>query len=141
MDDGPTDRRGLRVLDLEECLARVAQHTVGRVAFAADGDLTILPVNYALDGLGFVFLTTWGSKLQVAADGGPMAFEVDDTDPAARTGCSVLFQGTASIVDDPARVRELETRRTQAWVPADRTMFWVHLRGDSVSGREVTPVD
>ena len=98
VDDGPTDRRGLRVLDLEECLSRTAHHEVGRVAFASDGDMTILPVTYLLDGAGVSFLTTWGSKLQVAADGGRMAFEVDETDPATRTGWSVLFQGSASIV-------------------------------------------
>ena len=63
VDDGPTDRRGLRVLDLEECLSRTAHHEVGRVAFASDGDMTILPVTYLLDGAGVSFLTTWGSKL------------------------------------------------------------------------------
>ena len=42
-----------------------AHYEVGRVAFASDGDMTILPVTYLLDGAGVSFLTTWGSKLQV----------------------------------------------------------------------------
>jgi nitroimidazol reductase NimA-like FMN-containing flavoprotein (pyridoxamine 5'-phosphate oxidase superfamily) len=139
VDDGPTDRRGLRVLDLEECLSRTAHHEVGRVAFASDGDMTILPVTYLLDGAGVSFLTTWGSKLQVAADGGRMAFEVDETDPATRTGWSVLFQGSASIVEDPARISRLDARLPGLWVPAGTRTFWVHLRPDSVSGREIVP--
>jgi hypothetical protein len=139
-NDGPTDRRGLRVLDLDDCLARATRHTVGRVAFASDGDLTILPVTYVLDGPGVSFLTTWGSKLQVAADGGRMAFEIDESDATTRTGWSVLFQGSATIVDDPARVGELETRLPKMWVPTETPTFWVHLRADSVSGREITPV-
>jgi uncharacterized protein len=138
VDDGPTDRRGLRVLDLEECVARVGRHTVGRVAFASDGDLTILPVTYLPDGLGVSFLTTWGSKLQVAADGGRMAFEIDESDSSTRTGWSVLFQGSATLVDDPARLSELDARLGGSWVPAATPTFWVHLRPDSVSGREIS---
>jgi nitroimidazol reductase NimA-like FMN-containing flavoprotein (pyridoxamine 5'-phosphate oxidase superfamily) len=137
VDDGPTDRRGLRVLDLDDCLTRMGAGTVGRVAFAADGDLTILPVTYLVDGIGVSFLTTWGSKLQVAADRGRMAFEVDETDTENRTGWSVLLQGTAAIVDDPSRVRALDARLGEPWVPTSNRGHWVHLRPDSVSGREI----
>jgi nitroimidazol reductase NimA-like FMN-containing flavoprotein (pyridoxamine 5'-phosphate oxidase superfamily) len=139
VDDGPTDRRGLRVLTFDECLTRLARLSVGRVAFAADGDVTILPVTYLLDGPSVSFLTTWGSKLQVAADGGRMAFEVDESDAGARTGWSVLVQGSAAIVDDADHVRDLEARLPELWVPANTPAFWVHLRADSVSGREIVP--
>jgi nitroimidazol reductase NimA-like FMN-containing flavoprotein (pyridoxamine 5'-phosphate oxidase superfamily) len=139
VDDGPTDRRGLRVLTFDECLTRLARLSVGRVAFAADGDVTILPVTYLLDGPSVSFLTTWGSKLQVAADGGRMAFEVDESDAGARTGWSVLVQGSAAIVDDADHVRDLEERLPELWVPTNTPAFWVHLRADSVSGREIVP--
>jgi nitroimidazol reductase NimA-like FMN-containing flavoprotein (pyridoxamine 5'-phosphate oxidase superfamily) len=136
--DSPTDRRGLRVMDLEECLARLRSLTVGRVAFTANGDLTILPVTYLLDGLGVSFLTTYGSKLQVAVDGGRMAFEVDEADPETKTGWSVLLQGSATIVDDAPRVRDLDARLPGPWAPAETPLSWVHLRPDSVSGREIS---
>jgi len=68
-----------------------------------------------------------------------MAFEVDETDPATRTGWSVLFQGSASIVEDPARISRLDARLPGLWVPAGTRTFWVHLRPDSVSGREIVP--
>jgi len=139
VDDGPTDRRGLRVLDLQDCLTRVGRLAVGRVAFASDGDVTILPVTYLLDGLGVSFQTTWGSKLQVAADGGRMAFEVDESDPETRTGWSVLFQGSATMVEDRDRVDELHARLPKPWAPRTRPRFWVHLRPDVVSGREIAP--
>jgi hypothetical protein len=139
LDDPPTDRRGLRVLSLEDCLARIAGRSVGRVAFPVDGDVTILPVTYLPDGLGVSFLTTWGSKLQVAADGGRMAFEVDDSDAVSRTGWSVTVQGSATLVEDQATVEELHFRLPKPWVHADTPMYWVHLRVDTVSGREIVP--
>lgn len=137
LDRGPTDRRGLRVLDLEDCLSRAAHRSVGRVAFVTDGDVVVIPVAYLVEGAGISFLTTWGSKLQVAVDRGRMAFEVDEAHPDSRTGWSVLFQGSASIVDDPARVAALDARSTGLWAPANTPLSWVHLRADSVSGREI----
>src|SRR4051794_9758040 len=137
VDDGPTDRRGLRVLDLEGCLARAAHHEIGRAAFASDGEITILPVTYLIDGTGVSFLTTWGSKLQVAADGGRMAFEVDETDPATRSGWSVLLQGAATLLDDDVRIADLNSRGMSPWPGSETPTFWVHLRPDSVSGREI----
>ncbi len=136
-DTGPTDRRGLRVLDLEDCLSRVAHEAVGRVGFVTDGEVVVLPVSHLLDGTGVSFVTTWGSKLQVAADGGRMAFEVDESHASTRTGWSVLLQGTASVVHDEAHVHELETRFGGLWAPASSPLSWVHLRPDSVSGREI----
>jgi len=135
--DGPTDRRGLRVLDLEECLARLGRHPIGRVAFVSDGDVTILPVTYLVDDLGVSFLTTWGSKLQVAADGGRMAFEVDESDAATRSGWSVLLQGAATLLEDDVRIAELNSRGMSPWPGSETPTFWVHLRPDSVSGREI----
>ncbi len=137
VDRGPTDRRGLRVLDLEDCLSRAAHQSVGRVAFVSDGDIVVVPVAYLVDGVGISFLTTYGSKLQVAVDRGRMAFEVDEAHAPTRSGWSVLFQGSASIVDDPARAAALDARSSGLWAPADTPMSWVHLRADSVSGREI----
>jgi hypothetical protein len=66
-----------------------------------------------------------------------MAFEVDESDPATRTRWSVLFQGSATVIEDSARVDELHVRLPKPWVPSDSPMFWVHLRPDAVSGREI----
>lgn len=134
----PLDHRGMRVLDLEECLAWLRAAPVGRVGFSHDGEIVVLPVNHRVDGLDVVFRTTWGSKLQHAADTGRVAFEVDWYDIDTRTGGSVLIQGGAALVEDPDEVRRLEQAPPAPWVGA-REAFWVRVRPAEVSGREIVP--
>ncbi|HET7477230.1 MAG TPA: pyridoxamine 5'-phosphate oxidase family protein [Dermatophilaceae bacterium] len=132
-----TDHRGLRVLTLEECLDKIRSATIGRVAFAKDGEVVILPVNHIVDGLDVVFRTTWGSKLQVAADGGQVAFEVDGLGEVAATGWSVLVQGTALIVEDQRDRRRFERSAPRPWVRDDGISYWVLIRPTQVTGREI----
>ncbi len=132
----PIDHRGMRVLTLDECLERLRGQTIGRVAFGHDGEIVVLPVNYHLDGVDVVFRTTYGSKLQQAADAGRVAFEVDWFDLDATTGGSVLVQGGASLVDDRAEMRRLEQGVDSAWVPSAQ-WFWVRVRPAEVSGRVI----
>jgi uncharacterized protein len=131
------DRRGLRVLGMETCLARLRAVRVGRVAFPDDGAVVVLPVNHLVDGDSVVFRTTWGSKLHRAADGGSMSYEVDDHDVDTRSGWSVLVTGRAEIL------RGAEADRVDADAPPSWTPFtdvsWVRIRAEEVSGRELTP--
>lgn len=132
-----TDRRGLRVLGLEECLARLAAAPMGRVAFVADGEVVILPVNHLLDGTAIAFRTTWGSKLQAAADAERVAFEVDEVDAPSRTGWSVLAQGRAAVVYD-SDVRDRLTEHAEpSWAPSSANDFWVRIEPASITGREL----
>lgn len=131
------DRHGLEVLSAGECLELLGSQPVGRLAFLHEGGPTILPVNHTLSHGGVAFRTAEGSKLDVAIMGRPVAFEVDGHDAELRTGWSVLLRGVAELVDDPARVAELERRRLDTWnVPAD-TGSWVHVRAEEISGRRV----
>ena len=132
-----TDRRGLRVLDLEECLSRIGHAVLGRVAFLCDGDVVVLPVNHLVDGTRVAFRTTWGSKLQLAADGSRVAFEIDGHDPELATGWSVLVQGVAHLVDDAETSQRLDERAAEPWVRLDTPSYWVDIRPDSISGREI----
>ncbi len=62
----------------------------------------ILPVRYALMGETVVFRTAPGSKLAAAMRRSVVAFEADRCDPCGNWGWSVLVQGVASEVSDPA---------------------------------------
>jgi CBS domain-containing protein len=136
---GPRDHRGLVVLTLEDCLARLRSAPVGRLAFVQDGAPVVLPVNHAVDGTTVVFRTTWGSKLEVARSAGPAAFEVDGFDPMTRTGWSVLVRGTVSAVYDWHDIERYEALVPPAWVGIDLDPMWVALRADEITGREITP--
>jgi nitroimidazol reductase NimA-like FMN-containing flavoprotein (pyridoxamine 5'-phosphate oxidase superfamily) len=132
----PTDHTGLRVLTLDECLDRLGQCPVGRVAFHLDGEIAVLPVNHTLAGTDVCFRTLGDSKIQAAVDQAQVAFEVDAYDESARAGWSVLVQGTAVVVSDPADVRRLEGLAREPWVPGDPSaMTWIRVRAQAITGR------
>ena len=132
----PTDHTGLQVLDLDECLARLVEVPVGRLAFHLDGELTILPVVHTVDGVDVCFRTTGDSKIQAAVDHDPVAFEVDQFDASTRTGWSVVVQGTATVVDDESDVRRLDQSARAPWVPPHQgPSTWVRVRTQSITGR------
>ena len=130
-------RRGLRVLGMEACLARLRAVPVGRVAFPDSGTVVVLPVNHLVDGDSVVFRTTWGSKLHRAGDGGTMSYEIDEHDVSTRTGWSVLVIGRAEILRGDEADR-LEVIAPPSWTPYS-DVSWVRIRAEEVSGREIVP--
>ncbi len=93
---GPTDRRGLRVLSMDECLLLLRQASVGRLGFVHRGEPEVLPVNFGMDGASPVFRSTWGSKLDTASVGGLVALEADDVNLPSRYAWSVVVKGQAA---------------------------------------------
>jgi CBS domain-containing protein len=133
----PTDRRGLVVLTMDECLARLRSTPIGRFAFVVQGAPVVLPVNYGLDGTTVVFRTTWGSKLQIAQATERVAFEADGFDAATKSGWSVLVQGRAEAVYEEADAERYARLGVRTWAGVDRDTVWVRLRPDEISGREL----
>jgi uncharacterized protein len=132
------DHRSLEALSRDECLRLLAEHParVGRVAPAAERP-DILPVNYVVDDDGaVVFRTEEGKKLDAAARGKFVAFEVDTVDPGWRTGWSVLIRGWAQEITDPddlARVRQLPL---DSWAPGTKGHY-VRITPEIISGRRL----
>lgn len=134
----PTDHTGLEVLGLEECLTLLGNAAVGRVAFALDGEIVVLPVNHTLDATDICFRTLGDSKIQAGVDGERMAFEVDGYDEAAHDGWSVLVQGSASVVVDPEELARLERIARRPWVPGSpAAMTWIRMRSHTITGRAI----
>lgn len=135
-----TDHTGLRVMGFSECLRRLGGVAVGRLAFALDGEIAVLPVNHVLDGVDVCFRTSGGSKIQAAVDGDAVSYQVDEWDLAGRSGWSVLVQGTASIVTDEAALARLASTARRPWVPMDlATARWVKVSTRQVTGRMILP--
>jgi nitroimidazol reductase NimA-like FMN-containing flavoprotein (pyridoxamine 5'-phosphate oxidase superfamily) len=138
-DRNPTDHSGLRVMGLDECLERVVSTPIGRFAFELDGEIAVLPVQHITDGVDVCFRTAGDSKIEAALDHDRVAFEVDGFDATSRTGWSVLVQGTAVLVEDPAEMRAMEARAGRPWVRSlARGHRWIRIRTQSVTGRELT---
>jgi uncharacterized protein len=136
-ETAPTDRAGLEIMTKDECDRLLKDTSVGRIAFMADGDITIVPVNYAYHQGTIVFRTTVGAKLEAAARHAVMAFEIDDWDDESQTGWSILVKGTALevLADDEADgLFELGLR---PWADAVDRRRWVRIRPDDITGRKI----
>jgi nitroimidazol reductase NimA-like FMN-containing flavoprotein (pyridoxamine 5'-phosphate oxidase superfamily) len=92
----------LRELSRARCLELLAGATVGRVGISMRALPVILPVTYAVAGERVIFRSAPGVKLDAAMHRLVVAFEADRYDPLGAWGWSVLVQGVASEVTDPA---------------------------------------
>ena len=131
------DHAGLAVLPHEECLRRLRQAQVGRVAFVDQGEPVILPVNHRVDGEAVVFRTAPGAKLFAADAELPVAFEVDGFDVDRRAGWSVVIRGIATIVQEDADIARLTLLGVSPWADLAERTNWVRIRAYSITGREV----
>jgi len=134
-----TDHAGLAVLSFEECLELMAHTGVGRVAFLADGEIEVLPVNYTVEGARVAFRTATGSKLEAAVERAVVAFEVDAYDKVERTGWSVVIKGRAEVVLDAALVARLERSGLKPYSTAVPKPEWVVIHPTAITGRRVPP--
>jgi uncharacterized protein len=124
-------------IPVHECLELLKNYHFGRIAVVVDGHPIIFPINYAVDGDAVVFRTNTGAKLSGAVMG-QVAFEIDGTDEAARTGWSVIVQGVGSEITAALDRRSEQLRQLEAepWVPGERTR-WVEILPQSVTGRRL----
>ena len=127
-------------LTRSECFELLAQEHLGRVAVVDDRGPVIFPVNYILDRHTVVFRTGEGTKLDAASLGRRVSFEVDGTDPAARTGWSVVVRGEAAEVTDRAELERLRELPLRAWAPGARNRY-VRILPSALTGRRIAAPD
>ena len=133
------DRNGLRVLPRDECVRLLTTHelSLGRVAFIDQGRPVVLPVNYRVRGDAVIFRTDEGSKLDAATRGAWVAFEVDQVDAWWQEGWSVLVNGRAEHVQDPAELERLhQLLPLHPWAPGAKSHY-VRIPMTHVSGRQI----
>jgi nitroimidazol reductase NimA-like FMN-containing flavoprotein (pyridoxamine 5'-phosphate oxidase superfamily) len=133
-------RTGIEVMDRAECLQVLRTDDVGRVAVVEAGHPVIFPVNYAVDGEHIVFRTAEGTKLDATLKGGPVSFEIDDTDRHTRTGWSVIVTGWARVVTNAEDIARLEQLGLQPW-SEHRKDNWVAIHPERISGRRIVAVE
>jgi nitroimidazol reductase NimA-like FMN-containing flavoprotein (pyridoxamine 5'-phosphate oxidase superfamily) len=129
---------GLLELTPDECLDLLEEHqgSIGRLAFVADDRPLIFPVNYVMHDGRPRFRTAAGSKHDAASEGRVMAFEIDGSDEAARTGWSVVCSGRSSIVRDPDLRASLDRLGHQPY-PSGQGRQWVTVERETLTGRRV----
>ena len=117
----------------DECWDLLRARTVGRVGWQGSAGPTIVPVNYVIDERAVVIRTAPFTDLGREGVVREVAFEVDDLDPVARSGWSVLVRGRRRL--DPEAYGK--TPRPEVWVGGSH---WLVLRIEArtISGRRLS---
>jgi uncharacterized protein len=95
-----------------------------------------LPVNFVVDQHSVLFRTDEGTKLAVASRGARVAFEVDGTEEATRTGWSVLVRGEAVEVTDPAELERVRQLPLYPWAPGAKARY-IRILPTVLTGRRI----
>jgi nitroimidazol reductase NimA-like FMN-containing flavoprotein (pyridoxamine 5'-phosphate oxidase superfamily) len=133
--------RVIEELDENECLELIAPGGIGRIAFTSRFGPAVLPVNYELRDGAIVFRTAQHGPLDEDLRTGitgadyKVAFEIDEIDPAARQGWSVLVQGPAHHVTG-AEQDDVRRAGVESWAPGDKELF-VRIVPSRITGRRV----
>ena len=90
----------MEILSRHDCLSLLASRPVGRVGVSRHALPVIFPVTYCLLGEDVLFATGTGSKSLAVAHENVIAFEIDEIDPASRSGWSVVVVGVARRIDE-----------------------------------------
>jgi nitroimidazol reductase NimA-like FMN-containing flavoprotein (pyridoxamine 5'-phosphate oxidase superfamily) len=117
----------------DRCWALVRAAAYGRLAVVVDGRPQVFPVNHVVDHGCVVLRTGEGTKL-AAADGLPVAFEVDGLDTAAGVAWSVVVTGLAHQLRRPDDVLASGDLPLLTFYPGTPQRF-VRLDTEQVTGR------
>jgi len=132
----------LEILDEAQCLALIAPGGIGRLAFPGRFDLTVLPVNYVLHDGAILFRTAEAGSTEEDLRTGiehaeyRVAYEIDKFDAQAREGWSVLIQGPAHHLDDPAEQADAQAAGVVPW-PAGEHEHFIRITPARITGRRI----
>jgi nitroimidazol reductase NimA-like FMN-containing flavoprotein (pyridoxamine 5'-phosphate oxidase superfamily) len=132
----------LEQLDEATCLRLISPGGIGRLAYTGRYGLTVFPVNYKLHEGAIVFRTAQdsptGEDLQtgIAHADYQVAFEVDDIDPAAREGWSVLIQGPAHHMTSAADRATVLDSGVEPW-PGGPREHAIRITPQRITGRRL----
>lgn len=129
--------RVIEALGVDECLTLLHAERFGRIAYASDDRVEILPVNGAFVEGAVVFRTEYGDRLDELARGLPAAYEIDDVDAERGTGWSVVVHGRTEEVWSPEEVEHLHGLVSQPLAPGRRDHL-VRLLPSSITGRRIS---
>ena len=128
-----TPVRIIRELSRPEALGLLGSVPMGRVVFSHHALPAIRPVNHILaDGHVIIRVHHGAALLGPARYGAVVAYEVDELDPAERTGWSTVVTGFASLVQDPEEQRRYRDL-LQPWIGRE-TEHVVRISTDIVTG-------
>ena len=138
--------RVIENLDENECLRLLGAGRVGRVAYAGRHGPMVLPVVYKLHEGSIVFHALQGTFMEedlrtgIAHADYQVAFEIDQIDPDARGGWTVLIVGSAHHVDTEAERASIINAGANPWPrPEAESVHLVRVQPVHIRGRRSYP--
>lgn len=131
------DRQGLDRLSRQECDDLLRTTDVGRVGFADDDGIMILPVNFVFAGSSILIRTAPGAKLAAAERQRAVAFEIDGWSSERRSGWSVLIRGKIFEVTEEAYRSICEEFDLEPWADHITREHWLRIEIETISGRSI----
>ncbi len=131
-------QRVIENLSEAKCFELIRQEVVGRFVYQDADGLAAVPVNYGVASEQIVFRTEQGSHLRDVLQG-PVAFEVDHTEPETGMGWSVLIRGAGQEVDIervPEIIRLTGKAFPHPWGEGVHNV-WVSVTPRKVTGRRL----
>ena len=129
-------------LDEAECLRLISPGGIGRIVYMGRYGLTVLPVNYKLHQGSILFRTgqdsPTGEDLQtgIAHAEYQVAFEIDDINPAAHEGWSVLIHGPAHQMTTDDERAAVEDSGVVPW-PGGEKEHAIRITPNRITGRRL----
>jgi hypothetical protein len=130
-------------LNEAECLRLISPGGVGRLAYMGRYGPTVLPVNYVVHEGTIVFRTAHDSptdedlRTGIADAEYKVAFEIDELNPAAREGWSVLVQGSVHHVESEDERASVQEAGVKPWAGGVRELF-LRIRPTRITGRRIS---
>lgn len=128
------DEDVVRELGPEECWSALRADEVGRLAYLLGDEISLVPVNYAVDGETLLFRTAEGSKLLGIVMHPEVVFEIDTYDEDS--ALSVIVRGTARLLEEDEAHRA-DNIRLRPWVPTLKYNV-VEIEPHEITGRRFT---
>jgi uncharacterized protein len=131
------DFAGLEILSEEECRRLISAVHLGRIVFTDRALPAIQPVDFVMCRGEVIIRTSSASKLAAAARNAVVAFEVDDFDPALRTGWSVVIVGHARVVSENGELAHVRDLPLRTWTPAAQDHY-IAITPELISGHRLS---
>jgi uncharacterized protein len=128
----------VRPMTQQQCLARLQEAPVGRVAVTRRALPAVVPVNYVLAGSSILFRTEPGGMLALGCDKTVVAFEIDELAADGMSGWSVLVVGMAELLTGSDAIRAIEKGLVSA--AGDGRDQFVAITIGQLTGRTIEPV-
>ena len=134
----------LHQLSQAECIGRLGQGGVGRLAFQAPSGQQIILVNFAAHQDALVFRTTPYSQVGLHAPGSDAALEVDELDSQHQTGWCVVARGPVHVVTSPAELTAIKHGHDpEPWAGGVRQLYlklvWREVTGRRIEAEQPCP--